>query len=72
MCHMDGICKWYCDGEDIRCEEAHHDGTNYYIYREILNGTSSDEAIDALFYGEKDYTFFTKSLAPYVSKAFGL
>lgn len=75
---VDGMseCHWYSDGKDICCREAHHDGTNHYIYR-IMKGKTHDEQVDnAEKLCSKPITphrlgYYTKSLEPVVAKVYG-
>ena len=38
---------WYVEGEDIKCKDSHHDGTNHYTYRVLKDGYDEDD-----FYGK--------------------
>ena len=64
----------YCDGDDIRATDIHHDGTNHYLFRLIRD----DENIDILKKKIFDDTFttedieqYTISLAPFVKEIYG-
>ncbi len=28
---------WYVDGDELKCDEYHHDGTNHFTYREVID-----------------------------------
>ena len=69
---------WYSDGLDIRCDACHHDGTNYYLYREIVGDTPKEieENKEKLF---EDGTFtedkigkYTRSILPYMVNLYGI
>ena len=69
-------CHWYCDGYNICCKEAHHDGTNHYTYREIRNEDNIDRFLEKLYYG-KPYSastlnHYTRSIAKDVARVYGL
>lgn len=71
-------CKWYCDGYNIRCEESHHDGTNYYTYRKIVNGYENDgifNLLNKLYYNrpisKATLNYYTKSIAKDVAEIYG-
>lgn len=69
------LAKWYSDGKDIRFEGAHHDGTNNYLYRVVEDGSDIDEFLDKIYNQEpitdEEIEKYTKSLHPYVAKAYG-
>lgn len=72
------VNRFYDDGKDICHEEAHHDGTNYYIYR-VLKGKDHDEQVEnaeKLYNGHKvtrrRIAAYTRSLRPAVLSAIGL
>lgn len=66
---------YYSDGKNIRAEGHHHDGTNYYLFREIKDGVNIDKLKDAIYNNKeisnKVLSYYTKSLAPYVESIFG-
>ena len=61
---------YYSDGKNIRAEGYHHDGTNYYLFREIKDNVNIDKLTDAIYNNKEISTgvlsYYTKSLAPYV------
>ena len=69
---------WYVDTKgDLRCDAVHHDGTNYYLYREIKSDVS-DEKIERLKnkieFGEatrKDIEAVTERLGDRIGKVYG-
>lgn len=67
--------KWYLDGNDIKGVDVHHDGTNYYTYREIKNMDNIHNLTDKLFQGEKTdsrlLSKYTNSIAPYIKNVYG-
>ncbi len=66
---------WFCDGYNICCQETHHDGTNYYIYRAIRNKDNMEGLYEKILNREEvtssTLNYYTKSLASVVAKIFG-
>jgi hypothetical protein len=65
----------FSDGKNIRAEGCHHDGTNYYLFREIKDGVNIDKLLDDI-YDNKEITnarlsYYTKSLVSYVNNIYG-
>lgn len=67
--------EWYSDGYNIKATAIHHDGTNYYEYREIREDRNIDNLLHAIAKGEKitrqKLNYYTKSLHPYVAEVYG-
>lgn len=67
--------KWYFDGHNVKCEAIHHDGTNYYEYREIRDIDKIQPLLDDIYEGNKisrqKLNRYTKSIAPVVRKVYG-
>ena len=65
----------FSDGKNIRAEGYHHDGTNYYLFREIKDNVNIDKLTDAIYNNKEISTevlsYYTKSLEPYVKYIFG-
>ena len=68
-------CHWYSDGYNIRCTEAHHDGTNYYTYRIVRPNRDINRLRDKIVNGEEITTaminYYTRSLLPEVAPIYG-
>jgi hypothetical protein len=62
------------DTDDVKGVDHHHDGTNYYTFREVRKGKDISELQD-LIYSEKatqeDIDKYTKPLGKYVRKIYG-
>lgn len=71
----DGDLVVYSDGKDIRGINYHHDGTNYYLYREIRWGVDIEKLENAILRGEKisrqRLSYYTKSLHDLYAKEYG-
>lgn len=71
--------EWYVDKlGDLRCEAAHHDGNNYYLYR-VFKDNVSEEQIEnlksKLYYGKAtraDITRITKRLGDDIAKVYNI
>ena len=67
--------EFYGDGYNIRATEAHHDGTNHYLYRVIREDRNVDNLLDAIYNGEKitssKLNYYTKSLYKDVAAVYG-
>lgn len=64
----------YYDGYNIRAKDSHHDGTNYYLFRELKTDTNYNILLDKLYSGtatQADINRYTKSLRPYVKEIYG-
>lgn len=71
-------CTWYVDGlGDLACEESHHDGTNYYIYRAWKPGVTygqKEALLNKLYHGtakRRDITLCTRRLGDDVAAVYG-
>ena len=66
---------WYCDGKDICCRETHHDGTNYYIYREVRRPETIHNFVERYLSGEpiprNTLNYYTRSIASDVGRIYG-
>lgn len=79
--HVSGLSylKFYVDGTDLKCEEAHHDGTNVYTFREWKDGVTDQQKSNlklALYSNNRDASAelierYTESLRPRVAKVYG-
>jgi hypothetical protein len=76
---MGDFVTFYADKYNVRCTDAHHDGTNYYIYRELKDNVSKEmfaSAYDKLHEKgikptSKWLCRYTKSIRPKVAKVYG-
>ena len=69
--------EWYCDGHNIKAIGKHHDGTNYYEYREIREDKEDNiyKLLNRIYNGEpvsrQMINYYTKSIAPQVKAVYG-
>lgn len=67
--------EWYSDGHNIRATAHHHDGTNYYLYREIREDRNIQNLLNAIYNGEEisrgKLNYYTKSINQYVKETYG-
>lgn len=67
---------YYSDGDNVRCDASHHDGTNHYLFRMLKDGVDKDDFEEAFLdakLGELDAVIerLTDSLAPIVNSVYG-
>ena len=67
--------EWYSDGYNIRAVDVHHDGVNYYEFREIREDRNIQNLFDAIYGGKKItrkmLNYYTRSLHSRVAKVYG-
>ncbi|WP_405316658.1 hypothetical protein [Faecalibacillus faecis] len=67
--------KIYCDGYNVKMEDYHHDGVNYYMFREIKEDRNIDKLLDAIYNGKTISSamlnYYTKSLRSYIWDIYG-
>ena len=66
--------KIYCDRHNVRCDGAHHDGRNYYLFRLAKSKAHAEWIQDEFMRGsmsEHRFSCNTKSLRPHVSNIYG-
>ena len=70
------FCKWYSDGYNLKFIGHHHDGTNYYEYREIKNMDNIDNLLDRIVEGKEIsralLSYYTKSILPEIKDIYNL
>lgn len=74
-CIQGDYVEYYFDGHNIKASDSHHDGTNYYEFREIREDTSFIKLLNAILNGE-DVTRqminrYTRSLGRYCKQVYG-
>ena len=64
----------FCDRHNVRGEYSHHDGTNRVLWRVAPSKSAAEALVHKVAYcglSEADFRRRTRSLRPYVAKAFG-
>lgn len=67
----------YVEGEDLKTEETHHDGTNHYTFREFKSDISDEdkEDFEAMLYNgtatQEDIDKYTMPMGHYAAEVFG-
>lgn len=75
--HCDGAysdLEVFADRWNVQATEAHHDGRNYYLYRELRMDTNYQNLLDAIIAGKsikKILNKYTKSLKPHIQEIYG-
>ena len=66
--------EWYADQYNIRATAHHHDGTNYYLYREIREDRNIQILLDDIYNGREisrsKLNYYTRSIRPYVAEIY--
>ena len=66
--------KVYYDGYNVRAEDNHHDGTNYYTFRVIKDNVNIDNLLNKLYNNtatNNDINNYTKSLRSEIKSIYG-
>lgn len=65
----------YGDGYNVRAVGIHHDGTNNYLFREIIPGRNIDNLLNAIYNGENitpaKLNYYTRSIYKPVAAVYG-
>ena len=71
--------EWFIDEHgDLRAEAAHHDGTNYYLYRVFKDSVTEEQIEDfkgKIFdgtYTQDDIDKYTRRLGDDIAKVYGI
>lgn len=68
--------KVYADRYTVRAIDPHHDGTNYYEFRELREDRNYDKLLSKLYNNEEvtrqEINYYTKSLRPYIKEVYGI
>lgn len=71
----DDMTEFYGDGHNIRAIGHHHDGVNYYLFREIKPGVNINKFLNDIYKGGKitpaKLNYYTKSIYNDVKKIYG-
>lgn len=75
MLNTASYMEFWSDGYNIRAKESHHDGTNYYLFREIREDTNIDNLLDDI-YNRKEISrsklnHYTRSIAKHINNYYG-
>lgn len=73
----ENICVIYDEEKgDVTGEEHHHDGTNYYLFRELRDGIDHKEFLESVLCGKEiskqKLNAHTRSLKKYIKEAYFL
>lgn len=67
--------EFWSDGYNIRASEAHHDGTNYYLFREIREDKDIENFLNDIYFGREisrsKLNYYTRSVASHINKLYG-
>ena len=64
---------WYVEDGEIKCEDSHHDGTNYYVYRLLKPNISQFEFEEFAYENtmKEAVDKYTEPLGRYVAEIYG-
>jgi len=69
--------EWYVEGNDLKCDAYHHDGTNHYLYRYWKSGLSDsakNRFLNRIYNGDvehSDIVRFTRPIGTKVKSVYG-
>jgi hypothetical protein len=67
--------EWYGDRYNVRATAYHHDGTNYYTYKVLIDAREAQGLLDDIYYQREispsKIHRYTRSLLPYIKKIYG-
>lgn len=71
---QDSYFELYVEGADVKAKDPHHDGTNYYMFRELREGTNYNVLLNALYDGTATPSMinrYTRALGSRVRDVYG-
>ena len=73
-CACGDFYEVYCDRYNVCATDSHHDGTNYYTFREVKDGVNIETLQNKIYNGtftKNDISRYTRSIRPQVANVFG-
>lgn len=71
----DDLMEFYGDGREIRATGYHHDGTNYYLFRQLRAGRDPEKLLDDIYNGREispqKLNYYTRSIYTDVANVYG-
>lgn len=71
----DDLMEFYGDGREIRATGCHHDGTNYYLCRQLRPGRDPEKLLDDIHNGREigpqKLNYYTRSIYKDVATVYG-
>ena len=71
----DDLTEIYADGREIRATGCHHDGTNYYLFRQLRPGRDPEKLLHDIYNGREispqKLNYYTKSIYKDVATVYG-
>lgn len=72
----DSYYSIFLEDNDLRAVDPHHDGTNYYIFREIKDNVNIDNLLNDIYSGKEiskqKLSYYTKSIYPAFAELYGI
>jgi hypothetical protein len=71
----DDYTEFYGDGREIRATGYHHDGTNYYLFRQFRAGRDPEKLLDDIYNGREispqKLNYYTRSIYKDIANIYG-
>ena len=65
-------CSWFVEDDELKCIDAHHDGTNIYTYRLLKKDVTDDDFEDLAYDGlDNAVEKYTEPMGHYVKEIYG-
>lgn len=74
--HCGDYVTYYADAYNVRCRDIHHDGTNYYLFRELRGAEEVCWPLIEAVKNQKEVSRallnrYSRSILPYVADVYG-
>jgi len=69
--HFCDCLTWYVEGEEVKCDDVHHDGTNHYTYRMLTIDSYDFEEYAWEHTLHEAIEKYTEPLGHYVAEIYG-
>lgn len=69
--HFCDTLTWYVEGKEVKCKDVHHDGANYYTYRELTIDSYDFEEYVWEHTLQEAIEKYSKPLGHYVAEIYG-
>lgn len=72
---QDDLTEFYADGREIRATGYHHDGVNYYLFRQLKPGINPDPLLNDIYNGREispqKLNYYTRSIYKDIANIYG-
>lgn len=74
-CRDSLAATFYADAYNVYCDDDHHDGTNQYLFRELIGTDSQCSKLCSAIYNGREYESlmkrYSRSILPYIAAVYG-